>query len=66
MKQMIAKLFCVELNPVHLNKDGKLSPSVVLVKAGTTNHHRTITKDMWYKLHPIPYSRLSLLLFGVR
>ena len=52
MEKTIAKSFCVELNPVHLKQDGKLPPSVDLAKAGTKNHHRTITKDMWYKYHP--------------
>ena len=57
MKQTIAKSFCVELTPVHLKQDGKLSPSVVLAKFGTKKRYRTITKDMWYKLHPSPYCR---------
>ena len=57
MEKTIAKSFCIELNPVHLKLDGKLPSSVFLAKAETTNHHRTITKDMWYKLHPTPYCR---------
>ena len=60
MKQMIAKLFCVELNPVHLKKDGKLSPSVVLAKAGMTNYLITITKDLWRKIHPSSFCRSKM------
>jgi hypothetical protein len=66
MEKTITKSFCIELIPVHLKQGGKLPSSVFLAKVGTTNHHRTITKDMWYKLHPTPYPRSSLLLFGVQ
>lgn len=66
MERTIVRTIRIELIPVHLKKDGKLPSSSVWAKAGTKNHRRTITKDMWYKLHPIPYSRSSLLLFGVR
>ena len=52
MEKKIAKSFCVELNPVHLKLDAKLPASVVLAKAGTKKHSRTITKDLWRKIHP--------------
>lgn len=52
MEKKIAKSFCVELNPVHLKLDAKLPASVVLAKAGTKNHYRTIKKDLWCKYHP--------------
>ena len=54
MEKTITKSFCIELIPVHLKQGGKLPSSVFLAKVGTTNHHRTITKDMWNKFHPLP------------
>ena len=53
MERAIAKVICIELNPVHLKKDSKLPSSVFLAKAGTKNYRRTITKDLWYKIHPL-------------
>lgn len=54
MEKTIAKSFWIELKPVHLKLDAKLPASVVLTKAGTKNHCRTITKDLWCKIHPSP------------
>ena len=60
MERAIAKVICIELNPVHLKKDSKLPSSVFLAKAGTKNYRRTITKDLWYKIHPLLCCRFSV------
>ena len=52
MEKTIAKSFCTEHSLVHLKQDSKLTLSVFQNKAGTKNHLRIITKDMWYKYHP--------------
>ena len=52
MKKTIAKSFGIELKPVHLKLDAKLPASAFPTKAGTKNHYRTITKDLWCKYHP--------------
>lgn len=60
MEKTIAKSFGIELKSVHMKLDiliafrldVKLPSSVVLAKAGTKNHCRTITKDLWCKYHP--------------
>ena len=56
MEKTFAKSFCVEHNPFHLKQDSNLVHSAFQCKAGTKNSYRTITKDMWYKIHPIPKS----------
>lgn len=54
MEKTIAKSFWIELKPVHLKLDAKLPASVVLAKAGTKKHYRTITKGLWCIIHPSP------------
>ena len=66
MEIMIAMSFCVELNPAHLKQDGKLSPSVVLAKFATKNCYRTITKDLWGKIHPSSYCCSNCCFISIR
>ena len=60
MEKTFAKSFRVENYPIHLKQDIKLLPSVLQCKTGTKNNYRTITKDMWYKIHPIPHCRSKM------
>ena len=49
----------MRINPMLVNLiqqklDGKLPPSVFQAKAVSKNRFGIITKDMWYKIHPLP------------
>ena len=57
MKKTTAKTIDIIINYVQLNSDGKIALSVFLAKVESKNPTEVITKDMWYKLHPIPYRR---------
>ena len=62
----IAETNGVVVNLIQQKLDGKISPSVFLAKAGTRKCYRTITKDMWYKIHPLPASLFVNALISVR
>ena len=62
----ITKTNGVVVNLIQQKQDGKLSPSVFLAKGGTRKCYRTITKDMWYKIHPLPASLFVNALISVR
>ena len=62
----ITKTNGVVVNLIQQKQDGKLSPSVFLAKVGTRKCYRTITKDMWYKIHPLPASLFVNALISVR
>ena len=47
----------VVVNLIQQKLDGKLLPSVFRDRNVSKNRFGIITKDMWYKLHPIPYRR---------
>ena len=55
MKKTTAKTIDIIINYVQLNSDGKIALSVFLAKVESKNRTEVITKDMWYKLHPLPY-----------
>ena len=57
MKKTTAKTIDIIINYVQLNSDGKIALSVFLTKVESKNRTEVITKDMWYKLHPLPYRR---------
>ncbi len=50
----IAETNGVVVNLIQQKLDGKLPPSVFQAKAVSKNRFGIITKDMWYKIHPIP------------
>lgn len=62
----IAKTIDVVVNLIQQKLDGKLPPSIFWAKAGTRNGYRTITKDMWYKIHPTPASLNATASISVR
>ena len=50
----IAKANGVVVNLIQQKLDGKLLPSVFRDRNVSKNRFGIITKDMWYKNHPLP------------
>jgi len=50
----IAKTNGVVVNLIQQKLDGKLLPSVFRDRSVSKNRFGIITKDMWYKIHPLP------------
>lgn len=44
----------VVVNLIQQKLDGKLLPSVFRGRSVSKNRFGIITKDMWYKIHPLP------------
>ena len=50
----IVKTKGVVVNLIQQKLDGKLPPSVFRDRNVSKNRFGIITKDMWYKIHPLP------------
>jgi len=53
-------------NLIQQKLDGKLSPSVFQAKTVSKKRSGIITKDMWYKIHPLPIALFVTSFISVR